>query len=303
MQNHTEFHQLFPGISLTFLTLHSDKQPHRHESSSRILEISYCHQGRIGWELAEGNHVYLGPGDYSVHARTSCADSVMTLPNSFYEGLMICVDLDALTGKDFVLLEGTGITGDLLLRKFCREDGVSLSLAGNAGSEAVFSGFYNQPEQFTPAIWRVKALELLFWLAGPSCSPKDQLSRYQGEQVDMIRAIHDELAGHLDQRITIEDLSRKYLVNPTTLKSMFRAVYGNSVAAHMKEHRMEQAAALLAGTSDSIADIARAVGYESQSKFTAAFKAACGLLPTEYRKQSASGLSSAPLECCCRGHR
>ena len=41
---------------------------------------------------------------------------------------------------------------------------------------------------------------------------------------------------------------------------------------------------LLRETDESVAEIARAVGYESQSKFTAAFKEYFGALPKEYRK-------------------
>ncbi len=52
-----------------------------------------------------------------------------------------------------------------------------------------------------------------------------------------------------------------------------QAVYGSSLAAHIKKHRMEQAAKLLRETDMSIAEIAQAVGYDSQSKFASAFKA------------------------------
>ena len=44
------------------------------------------------------------------------------------------------------------------------------------------------------------------------------------------------------------------------------------------------AAALLRETDMSVAEIAGQVGYESQSKFTAAFKEQFGLLPTAYRR-------------------
>ena len=73
-------------------------------------------------------------------------------------------------------------------------------------------------------------------------------------------------------------------MNPTTLKQVFKSVYGASLAAHMKEHRMGRAAQLLRETDESVAEIARAVGYESQSKLTAAFKEYFGVLPKEYRK-------------------
>lgn len=108
--------------------------------------------------------------------------------------------------------------------------------------------------------------------------------REEAEQVKIIREIHDDLAQHMDRRVTIEELAHRYLINPTTLKTVFKEVYGSSLAAHMKEHRMERAAALLRETDLSVAEIAGKVGYESQSKFTAAFKEQFGQLPKEYRR-------------------
>lgn len=108
---------------------------------------------------------------------------------------------------------------------------------------------------------------------------------YGGTQEDIIHRIHEYLTEHISERITIEELSRQFLMNTTTLKQAFKAVYGNSVAAHIKEHRMESACRMLAESNESIGEIASAVGYESQSRFTAAFKDACGMLPTEYRKE------------------
>lgn len=108
--------------------------------------------------------------------------------------------------------------------------------------------------------------------------------REEAEQVKIIREIHDDLAQHMDRRVTIEELAHRYLINPTTLKTVFKEVYGSSLAAHMKEHRMERAAALLRETDLSVAEIAGQVGYESQSKFTAAFKEQFGQLPKEYRR-------------------
>ena len=110
---------------------------------------------------------------------------------------------------------------------------------------------------------------------------------FQASQEAIIRHVHDELTANLSERVTIEELSHKYLMNTTTLKRVFKQVYGETIAAHIKKHRMEEAARLLTATQDDVAAIARAVGYESQSRFTAAFKETYGALPTEYRKHRA----------------
>lgn len=108
--------------------------------------------------------------------------------------------------------------------------------------------------------------------------------RTEAEQVQLIRSIHDYLLAHMDQRITIEALCHLYPINPTTLKEVFKDVYGTSIAAHLKTHRLEKAAQLLRETDASVADVAQQVGYASQSKFTAAFKEQYGQLPTAYRR-------------------
>ena len=123
---------------------------------------------------------------------------------------------------------------------------------------------------------------------------------YNSSTEEIIHRIHEYLLEHLGDRVTIEDLSKQFLMNPTTLKKAFKDVYGMSIAAHMKQHRMEHAAKLLLETKDSIAQIAFAVGYESQSRFTNTFKEAYGVLPSMYRKKMQNGHSPAK-QCCDEG--
>ncbi len=111
----------------------------------------------------------------------------------------------------------------------------------------------------------------------------NQNSEYLENQVNTIKQIHDYMKENLSTRFTIEELARKFAMNTTTLKTVFKDVYGTSLAAHIKEHRMEKAAELLAGTELPISEIALQVGYESQSKFGAAFKEHFAISPLEYR--------------------
>ena len=79
-------------------------------------------------------------------------------------------------------------------------------------------------------------------------------------------------------------MSKQYLMNTTTLKSVFKAVYGMPIASYMKEYRMNLAANMLLQEDKSISEIAAAVGYKSQSKFTSAFRNNFQILPTAYQK-------------------
>lgn len=107
----------------------------------------------------------------------------------------------------------------------------------------------------------------------------------QGSAEETVRAVHDYMSENLDRMITIDELALKFNINTTTLKQTFKKVYGTSVAAHMRMHRMEKAAQLLRETDKSINDIALSVGYKSMSRFALVFKEEYGTAPTDYRKK------------------
>lgn len=285
--DHMENVVLFPGITLAFLKLTTDQLAVHHEALDHILEVNYCKSGRIGWKLGTGHSVYLGPGDISLHTMKACADSVISLPNGSYEGLTLFINLQKLTANPPSLLTDTGITGEMLYEKFCAKRPFT-SFAGNHATAEIFGGFYGQPEQYRIAFWKLKVLEVLLYLAKLTPLKNDYLTEYRSEQVEVVRKIHTHLLEHLNQRFTIDELSKAYLTNPTTLKEVFKSVYGSSIAAHIKEHRMEAAARLLRDETLSLSEVAAKVGYTNQSKFTTAFKNQFGMLPKEYRKQAAA---------------
>ncbi len=160
----------------------------------------------------------------------------------------------------------------------------------------IFSYFYDQPELLQTTYYKLKSIELLLYLFKLESVSLNQLTDYQSEQIEVVREIHDNLLQHLDQHFTIDSLSKQYLLNSTTLKTMFKAIYGDSIATHTKKHRMELAAELLSTTNLSLAEISKKVVYGNQSKFTTAFKESYHVLPKEYRKIfSESKLKLTPI--------
>lgn len=114
--------------------------------------------------------------------------------------------------------------------------------------------------------------------------PNDEAESRPTAQSPQIQAVHRLLTENLSQRHTIESLSHQFFMDSSTLKREFRQAYGLPIATYLKECRIKKAMELLATTDDSIASIAGQVGYETQSKFTAAFKAMTQLSPLEYRR-------------------
>ena len=110
-------------------------------------------------------------------------------------------------------------------------------------------------------------------------------SEYLEDHISKIKKIHDFLTENLSRRIKIEELSKQFAMNSSTMKTVFKDVYGNAIATHIKEHRMNKAAELLASTDLPISEIALMTGYRNQSKFCAVFKDFFRKTPLEYRKQ------------------
>ena len=281
--NVNEVIPLYPGIELCYLTLSSDPLSVQHKAMPHMIQINYCKAGQMVWEMKNGNRIYLNPGDFSLHTMKACTDSVLSFPSSIYQGLTICIDLQETVRNPPELLKDSSIFEIIFPENFCQNDS-TVFLAGNEQTENIFSAFYNQPEMLKLPYQRIKVLELLLYLSKIEFIPQNKLTEYQSELIENIHKIHDQLLQQMEQRITIEELSKQYLINPTTLKNAFKSVYGTSLAAHIKEHRMGQAAKMLKETDMTIAEIAQAVGYDSQSKFTAAFKAHFKVLPKKYRK-------------------
>ena len=277
---------VYEGIELSHLRFVSAQAAFHHAASPRVLEISHCQSGRAGWNLKDGMSVFLGAGDLALHSTNCCSDSVMTFPLGYYEGITLSVNLDLLEKNCPEILQTAGFDAGSLYESFCVPS-KSEALPSCPETERIFSPLYSLPESLRLAYFRLKVQELLLYLYRLTqlASPEKGIARHSSSQTELIRAIHDRLIQNPGQRFTIEALSREYLINTSTLKSVFKAVYGQPIAAYMKEYRMRQAMELLRESDAPISDIAAAVGYESAGKFTGAFQDIAHILPSEYRRQ------------------
>ena len=247
---------LFAGVQLFYLPEAASAAAAGKEDA--VLRVYACRRGSLSFETADGHGQTIHAGKLAVWKEAG-----------FQEG--------TITPDD-----GADVTGERLYDLYCVREDMTL-LPADAQTDAIVDMFYAKPAQTVRAWQRLGAQALLLQL-GAVQTDGDMAQEELSEQVRAVHAVHAYLTQNLETRVTIEELSKQYLMNPTTLKQVFKSVYGTSLAAHMKEHRMGRAAQLLRETDESVAEIARAVGYESQSKFTAAFKEYFGALPKEYRK-------------------
>lgn len=91
---------------------------------------------------------------------------------------------------------------------------------------------------------------------------------------------------NFDKQFTIDDLSRIYNTNRTTLMADFKRVTGKTINEFVSDKRIDLCKQILAFTNIPIDEIALKYGFSSQSYFTRAFKKKTGMSPMQYRKTS-----------------
>lgn len=86
------------------------------------------------------------------------------------------------------------------------------------------------------------------------------------------------------EELTLETLAGKCFISTATLRRYFYEFTDMSPQQFIASARISHAKYLLSNTDNSITEISNAVGFESISCFTRAFKRYCGVTPSEYRK-------------------
>lgn len=81
--------------------------------------------------------------------------------------------------------------------------------------------------------------------------------------------------------VGIETLAKEFELSSTKLKSDFKAVFGHTILQYYQKKQMELSVELIKQNLN-IGLIAKTLGYENASKFTAKFKETFGVLPSKY---------------------
>lgn len=274
---------IFSGIKVSYNYFLADSFSHEHAHMPTIMEVNHCRNGRMGWKMEHNMNLYLGEGDLSIHMKDNCAISYLSLPLGNYEGISFSIDFDLLEKNPPEILKDANIDYKHLKAVFCDSTKI-IALQKNNDIDSIFQGLYDLPTNLVIPYCKIKTQEFILYLSRLSLQELPSLHPCDTEQVKIVKEIHSFLTTNLEKRYTIEYLSKKYLMNTSSLKSSFKAVYGVPIATYMKQYRMNQAITYLRETNCSMAEIATAIGYENQSKFSAAFKNVIGISPNTYRK-------------------
>lgn len=83
--------------------------------------------------------------------------------------------------------------------------------------------------------------------------------------------------------ISLSDMASHFRLSESYASTFFKEHTGENFSVYLESVRMREARKLLAGTTESINDIADRIGYNSDKTFRRAFKRYHGVLPTAYR--------------------
>ena len=107
----------------------------------------------------------------------------------------------------------------------------------------------------------------------------------QNPYIEQINKVQDYIENHIDEPLTIKQLSQIANFSEFHFQRIFGVVTGENLYGFIKRIRLEKAAyMLLADKGRTIIDIAMSVGFSSQASFAKAFKSKYRISATSYRK-------------------
>jgi len=104
----------------------------------------------------------------------------------------------------------------------------------------------------------------------------------------MIQLLHSRL----DKKWTVESMAASAGMSRSSFASRFRLIVGQSPLEYLTHWRIHQASLLLRKSDESVAKIAKKVGYASESAFTKIFKKILLTTPMDFRADSKHRLPS-----------
>lgn len=280
---------VFPGIEFAFVEAHGRQIAHEEmKQTGDILEIVYCREGRSEFSLND-EFVFLSAGDLMI-VRADVVSSAISFPLKHYHGLTIRIDLDQTPHCLSCFLADVNVQPRALADRFCNT-GIGYIARANQAIEHIFSEIYTVSDHIRKGYCKIKTLELLLFLSQQQIDDDHALQGrlHSKAQVLLAERIAGYLSAHMEERITLQQLSALFHISVASIKSTFKGVYGVPVGAYVRTIKMESAAYMLEYTDKTILEIAMEHGYDNASKFAAAFRSVKGLNPAQYRNASCKG--------------
>ncbi len=280
-QAQIKYHQVFPGIALMYEDMHCKSCTFHRKLSEDIFEIRHCREGRMEVNTKNG-FFYMGPGDLSV-CQPDEKHSISDYPLRHYHGITVILDAKKAPPCLSCFLEDVDVHPRCLLEKLCHGSGVFIARSMPSIAH-IFEELYSVPERIRTGYLKVKVLELMLFLSGIDLQTDELAQRcFTRNQKVLAQEVSSYLHTHMEQKITLEQLTEHFHASGTQIKCSIKGVYGMPLSGVIRIQKMQSAAQLLRDTDLTILEIAGRHGYDNPSKFAKAFRETMGVTPKEYR--------------------
>ncbi|WP_432408708.1 helix-turn-helix domain-containing protein [Wukongibacter sp. M2B1] len=247
-----------------------------------VIKMNYCVSGRCEFHYKKNKIIYLGAGDFIVGQLEDNYERHQ-FPFRNYSGFSIITTegkLDAFLDKIF---PESKISAGHLIEKM-NQNGAFLISGNDPKIHNIIEEMFITNMSFKKERAMLKLAELILYLIDDDMIVGDLKGRYfEQHLIHKIKKIKRDVTENVDDYVKIKEISEKYGVSPRSFSECFKAVYGKTYYAFIKEFRVKKAAEMLRTTNDKISDIAMLVGYQNASKFSKAFSDVMGITPLTFR--------------------
>ena len=237
----------------------------REKNWHEDLELQFC-EGGSGWVLLNGEKKSFEVGDVIV-VNPNVIHYTGTDERLVYSCLIIDPDL----------LKQVGINYDeLTFTELLREP--SLNQAFKELKEIYLQKSY----PFKITLLYSVLLKILVELS--SHCERNTVTATQGKAFENVKATIRYIRENYASKISLDDLSRALRADKYTLCRDFKRIAGQTIVEYTNRYRTQKAADFISD-GYTVAEAARACGFENLSFFTKTFKKNIGVLPSSYKKK------------------
>lgn len=186
----------------------------------------------------------------------------------FLDPLVMSAAVQELGDRSVQLLDGIGLT-DMAIIDIALKINTELSQPGVCGSLFAQSASHTLTLQLLRRHSTLSSNEMLDRLDLPA---------------HRLRAALEYIEAHLCEDVSLDAIAAAANLSTFRFARGFRKATGQPPHQYVIGRRLERAKELLRTTEEEIGEVARRVGFASQSHFTAVFCRRCGLPPRRYRQ-------------------
>ena len=274
--------EIFPGVRACCFSA-EPQQPQVPRQRPGVYESIFFLKGRLAL-VRDGTELSCEARDILLVSDCSALSDLQVLQSM--QGILVQVEARrAGTGVLKALLGDWELCTDCVREHMQQNHGCRL-VHGTPWNQSVFAAVDSMEPDSRGLYCVLKTAELLYLICtSPAFKTAGSAGGYVSRTIEDVRKYMEQ---HLDEKLTIEVMSRRFHISPTALKSGFRQLYGVPIHKWLQNQRMNLAASLLRQGTLSVLQVAQNVGYEGMSQFNITFRQQFGMTPVQYKKMSNS---------------